>query len=344
MNHVLLNTLFVGTPGAVLHLEGDTVRVSADGNHLLNAPLLHLGAVVAFGGVTVSGPLMMRCATDGREVVYLDGRGRFKARVVGPTCGNVMLRKAQYEAAVDPARALTIAKWFVAAKVRNSRQLLQRAARDAGQREDREALKAAVQAMAELLEAAPGATTLDELRGVEGRAAAAYFGVFGRLITRPKSEFAFATRTRRPPRDRTNALLSLLYSILKNDCVGACDAAGLDPQFGYLHALRSGRPALALDLMEEFRAAFVDRLVISLINRRQVQPQHFLEQTGESVMLTDAGRKVVLTEYQRYRQEEVEHPEATSKVPRGLIPHLQARLLARYLRGDTEGYTPYIVR
>ncbi len=344
MAQALLNTLFAMTPGAYVHLDGDTLRVDAEGKRLIQVPLLHLGAIVTFPGVTVSAPLLMRCAEDGRSVTFLDGRGRFKGRIVGPTSGNVLLRRAQYEASLDPAKALAVAKPIVAAKVRNSRYVLQRAARDATKEEDREALKAAAESMARQVAAVPEAASLDVLRGVEGQAAAAYFDVFGRLIARPKSEFAFANRTRRPPRDRTNAMLSLLYSVLAIDCVGACEGVGLDPQFGFLHALRPGRNALALDLMEEFRAAFVDRLVLSLINRRQVQPEHFDERPGGSVLLNDAGRKIVLAEYQRHKQEEVEHAVLKTKTPRGLVPHLQARLLARYLRGDTQEYTPYVVR
>lgn len=344
MAHVLLNTLYIMTAGAYAHLDGDTVRVDADGRRLLQVPLLHLGAMMVFGGVTVTGPLLMRCAEDNRTVSFLDSAGRFKARVVGPTSGNVLLRKKQYRSSEDSGTALAIAKPIVAAKIQNTRSVLLRGARDATSAATGETLHSAAETLAILLASVCSSATLDELRGIEGQAAASYFDVFGHMISRPKSEFAFTLRTRRPPRDRVNAMLSFLYAVLAIDITGACEGVGLDPQVGFLHTVRPGRPALALDLMEEFRSVFVDRLVLTLINRRQIQPQHFDERTGGSVLLNDTGRKVVLAEYQRQKQEEAEHVSLKTKVPRGLVPHLQARLLARYLRGDTDVYVPYVAR
>lgn len=344
MSRELLNTLFVLTPGAMARLDGDMVRVEADGSRLLKLPLLHLGSLVFFGGTSLTPQLMMRCAAEGREITFLDFAGRFQARVEGPVSGNVLLRKAQYEAHTNERRALAIARPIVAGKIKNCRLNLQRGAREARDGESRTRLEEAVTSLASLLERVPNTSTLDELRGVEGQAAACYFDVFGELITRDKTEFAFRTRTRRPPRDRCNALLSFLYSLLTTDCTAAVSGVGLDPQFGFLHALRPGKPALALDLMEEFRPCIADRLALSLINRRQIQPEHFTERPGDSVLLSEVGRKIVLAAYQKRKQEEVTHPFLKTKTPLGLIPHLQARLLARYLRGDLTGYLPYIVR
>jgi len=344
MSRELLNTLFIMTPGAFARLDGDAVRVEADGQRLLETPLLHLGSLVLFGGTSLSPPLLMRCAEEGRTVTFLDFAGRFKARVVGPTSGNVLLRKAQYDAQTDPQRAAAIARPIVAGKIKNARHVLLRAAREGGSPEDRGRLQQGAATLADLLRRLPEVATLDEIRGVEGQAAACYFGVFGCLITREKSAFAFHARTRRPPRDRVNALLSFIYALLTTDCVSAVEGVGLDPQFGFLHALRPGRPALALDLMEEFRASIADRLALTLINKRQIQPAHFEECPGGSVLLTAAGRKTVLTAYQSRKQEEVTHPFLKTGTPLGLVPHLQARLLARHLRGDLPAYLPYVMR
>lgn len=344
MSRTLLNTLFVTTPGAFARLDGDTVRVDADGQKLLQVPLLHLGSLVLFGGASISPPLMNRCAEEGREVTFLDFAGRFKCRVVGPVSGNVLLRKAQYEALTDDSRTLAIARPIVAGKVKNSRQTLMRAAREVKAAEQVAVLTEQAAFMAVHLESLPDKHTLDEIRGVEGQVASCYFLAFGAMITQAKSDFAFAVRTRRPPRDRVNALLSFVYSLLTNDCVAACEGVGLDPQFGYLHCLRPGRPALALDLMEEFRSFLADRLVLTLINRRQIQPEHFEIRPGESVLLTAEGRKLVLAAYQTRKQEEVTHPLLQTKTPVGLLPHLQARLLARHLRGDLPNYLPFIAK
>jgi CRISP-associated protein Cas1 len=344
MSRQLLNTLFVTTPGAFVRLDGDTVRVDADGNKLLQVPLLHLGSLVLFGGTSISPPLMCRCAEEGRTVTFLDWSGRFKARVVGPMSGNVLLRKAQYDAQADEARAVSIARSIVAGKIKNARQTLLRAARETKDSDAAAALNQQATFIAGHFQSLPDMETLDGIRGIEGQTASCYFQVFGHMITGEKAAFAFATRTRRPPRDRVNALLSFMYSLLTNDCVAAVEGVGLDPQFGYLHCLRPGRPALALDLMEEFRSYLADRLVLTLINRRQIQPDHFESRPGESVLLTAEGRKIVLAAYQNRKAEEVSHPLLQTKTPLGLVPHLQARLLARHLRGDLPAYLPYVAK
>jgi CRISPR-associated protein Cas1 len=270
--------------------------------------------------------------------------------LVGPECGNVLLRKAQYTAHADQDRTVAIARPIVAGKIKNARQTVLRAARDAisAQRTGEAAvLSSHAELMAGYLQALPQMETLDGIRGIEGQAAACYFGVFGLMITREKEAFAFKNRTRRPPRDRVNALLSFVYSLLTADCVAALSGVGLDPQFGYLHCIRPGRPALALDLMEEFRSCMADRLILSLINLRQIGPEDFELRPGgeeESVMLTEHGRKTVLTAYQNRKKEEVSHPLLKQKTPFGLVPHLQARLLSRHLRGDLPAYIPYVAR
>ncbi|MCX6361575.1 MAG: type I-C CRISPR-associated endonuclease Cas1c [Armatimonadetes bacterium] len=342
MSRQLLNTLFVTTDGAYAKLDGDTVRVDADGKRLIQVPLLHLGSIVLFGAAAMSSQLMMRCATDGRAVTLLDYGGRFKARIVGPTSGNVLLRQAQYETHRDADRAREVARAMVAAKVRNVRQNLARASRECKEEEGALALRAAVADLDILLGELPAAENLDKVRGLEGRAAAVAFAVFGRLITRDKADFAFTVRTRRPPRDRVNALLSFAYTLLMLDCTAALEGVGLDPQFGFLHVLRPGRPALALDLMEEFRPVVAERMILSLINRRQIQPSHFEDRGQGAVYLNEEGRKLFLVEYQKRKQEEVTHPFLKEKTPMGLVPHLQARLLARHLRGDLPEYLPYV--
>ena len=341
----LLNTLFVTRSDAYVRLEHETLRVEAGGEQLLQVPLHHLGSVILFDTAMMSPQAMQRCVEDGREVAFMDFAGRFRCRVVGPVSGNVLLRAAQYEAHRDPTCARNLARVTVAAKIRNSRQTLMRGARDSRDTENAARLSAAAEQLAALLEALPGQPTLDAVRGIEGQAGAVYFGVFGALITAPTDAFAFRLRTRRPPRDRVNALLSFIYSLLAHDCIAAVEGVGLDTQFGFLHAIRPGRPALALDLMEEFRSCFADRLVLSLINLRQIQADDLEgREAGNTYLLTDDGRRTVLTAYQKRKQETVSHSLLKEPVPLGLVPHLQARLLARHLRGDLDHYPPYLSR
>jgi len=346
MINQLLNTLYIQAPHAYVRLEGDTLRVEVEKECRLQVPIQHLGAVVLFGDAMMSPGAMGRCAADGREVTFLDFSGRFRCRVAGPARGNVLLRAAQFDAACVPAKALEIARRMVGAKIRNSRVVLLRGARDAQAEEPRHNLAEAAASLAESLAASRAAASLNDLRGVEGVSAARYFAVFGRLLTVETTDFAFTTRTRRPPRDRVNALLSFLYAVLANDCSAAAEGVGLDPQIGFLHAMRSGRPALALDLMEEFRSGLADRLAVTLINRRQIRSEHFdaREQAGGSVLLSEEGRKIVITAYQERKAEQTRHRLLKEETPLGLVPHLQARLLARHLRGEVEQYQPFIFR
>lgn len=340
----LLNTLYVTTEGAYVHLDHDTLRVEVERETKLRVPLLHLGGVVCFGNVLISPALLHRCAEDGRSVALFDRNGRFKARVEGPTSGNVLLRRAQHLALSDTARTAAIARNVVAAKVQNTRQVLLRGARDASNARDTEPLSRAAESLAAVLARLAENHNLDQIRGHEGDAGRTYFGVFTHFVRQDREAFRLDGRTRRPPLGRMNALLSFLYALLAVDCVSAAEGVGLDPQVGYLHAVRPGRPALALDVMEELRAVLVDRLALSLVNRGQLRRDDFIDEPGGAVRLTDAARRGVLVAYQKRKQEQVQHRVIDRKVPFGLVPHVQARLLARYLRHDVEHYLPFVYR
>ena len=332
----LLNTLYVNTPGSYLRLDNDTLRVEVERETRLRVPLHHLQGVVCFGAMGVSPPLMFRLADERIALVLLDDNGRFKARLEGATSGNVLLRRAQHQRATERTFTLDTARSFVAGKVKNTRQVLLRGARDTRQADEAARLTRAADDLAATLRALPGATDLDVLRGLEGEAARQYFGVFS-LLVRPEARghFAMDGRNRRPPRDRLNALLSFLYAMWMNDCRSALEACGLDPQVGFLHALRPGRAALALDLMEEFRP-WADRLALSLINREQLAGGDFAEREGGAVALTPTARKTVVVAYQQRKQDEISHPLLAQPMPLGLVPLVQARLLARSLRGERD--------
>jgi len=339
----LLNTLYVLTEGASLQLDHDSVRVVIEGETKLRTPLIRLDSIVVFGGVFVSPFLIHRCADDGRSIIWLTRNGRFKARVEGATRGNVLLRRSQHLALDLPGWAPRIARQFVAAKVQNSRLVLLRGARETDG-EGSAALSAAAGRLAEILLRLRRTEEIEVVRGAEGEAARAYFGVFGHLVRAGGKAFIPEGRSRRPPQDRANALLSFLYALLRQECVSALDGVGLDPQVGFLHSLRPGRPALALDLMEEFRPLIADRLALTLINRKQLSAQHFEETAGGAVHLTDHGRRAVLSAYQERKKRDVSHRLVRQNVPLGLVPHLQARLLARHIRGDLAHYPAYIAR
>ena len=335
----LLNTLYVQTQGVYLRLEGDTLRIQHEEVTLRNVPLHHLGGLVVFGNVLISPFLLQRCAQDGIEVAWFTESGRFFGRLAPPVSGNVLLRQAQYRALDRPSTSLYLASRFVEGKLKNSRLVLQRAVRERGETE------ALVRALAEheaALRALSQARSLDEVRGIEGNAASAYFAAFGDLLL--SEDFSFDGRNKRPPRDPVNAVLGFIYALLLTQCTAALEGVGLDPQGGFLHALRPGRNALALDLMEEFRAWWADRLALTLLNRKQLTRKHFAERPGGAVLLNEEGRKVVITAFQNRRQETVQHPLFKEPVPVGLLPHIQARLLARYLRGDLPQYLPLLAR
>lgn len=342
--HDLQNVLYVVTPGSMLHLDHDSVRVEVDGETRARFPLIRLSGIVIVGRVMLSPFLIQRCADDGRSLVWLDGQGRFKARVEGSTRGNVLLRRVQHLALDDVSATHTIARQIVAAKVQNSRQILLRAARDASRQDDRIALEAATARMAAMLDRLHESHDLNVTRGLEGESASAYFEVFPRMLRVDRRVFTTGRRTRRPPRDRLNAVLSFLYALVRSECASALEGVGLDPQVGYLHTLRPGRPSLALDLMEEFRPILADRVALTLINRGQLKPSDFVDLPGGAVHLSDEGRRTVIEGFQRRKHDEIEHRVIKQKVPLGLIPHVQARLLARHLRGDLLHYPPFLYR
>lgn len=340
----LLNTLYVTLPDSWLRLDNDTLRVQQDDETRLRVPLHHLQAVVCFGHVGLSAPLMHRLADDGIALVLLDANGRFKARLEGAVTGNVLLRQAQHRAVDNPAFTLELARAIVAGKLKNQRQVLQRGARESKQAEEEAVLTRAAQNLGASLRALPAATDLDTLRGVEGEAARTYFAAFNLLVRADLREhFSLDGRSRRPPRDRMNALLSFLYSMWTNDCRSACEAAGLDPQLGFLHAVRPGRAALALDLVEEFRP-WADRLALTLVNRGQISTDAFDLREGGAVMLQGDARKTVVVAHQERKQDSLTHPLLAEAVPLGLVPLVQARLLARHVRGEAAGYLPFGVR
>ena len=343
--YTLLNTLYVMTGGSYLHLDNDTVRIEIERETKLRVPLHHLGSIVTLGDILVSPALIGRCATDGIGLTLLDRNGRFRARVEGPVSGNVLLRQAQYEVARDPQRALVLARHLVGGKLRNSRSVLQRGAREAKNDDDHRSLDAAVVKFEASLRAAAVAIDLDTLRGVEGEAARTYFGAINGMIRSDlRGTFALDGRSRRPPRDRFNALLSYLYTMLTHDCRSALETVGLDSQMGFLHALRPGRPALALDLVEEFRSVLADRLALTLINRGQLKSDDFRITEGGGVLLADDARRTISIAWQEKKQETLTHPLLETEVPLGLLPQIQARLLARTLRGETEAYLPFLAR
>ena len=341
----LQNTLYVMTPQAYVHLDNTTLRVDVEHEKRLQVPLHHVGALVCFGNVMVSPALVHRLADEGKSLVLLDGFGRFKARMEGPISGNILLRQAQYRSANDAAITLELARSCVAGKIRNSRTLLQRGAREAKDLEDANQLNIATKHLAASLRSTAEASGVDELRGIEGDAARFYFSAFNYIIKpNMRTQFQWNGRTRRPPLDKLNARLSFLYSMLMNDCRSALETVGLDPQLGFLHVMRPGRAALALDLQEEFRAAICDRFALTLVNRGQLSNGDFEEREGGAVLLADKGRRKVVAAWQERKQEEITHPLLDQKMPIGLLPFVQARLMARSIRGEMVSYLPYLAR
>ena len=338
----LLNTLYVTTQGAYLAKEGETVAVKIDQEVRLRIPVHTIGGIVCFGNVSCSPFLMGFCSENGICISFLNQHGRFLARVQGPVSGNVLLRREQYRSADNEVSSGKMAKAFVTGKIANCRTVLQRALRDHSGKIDEEALRLALDNLNRTLKSLELNQTLNEVRGLEGHAAHTYFSVFDHLIVAQKDEFSFQERNRRPPMDNVNCLLSFIYTLLVHDCRSALESVGLDPAVGFLHRDRPGRPGLALDLMEEFRPFFADRLVLSLINLRQVQHKGFKKTEAGSVVMNDETRKVLLVAYQERKQEEILHPFLEEKVSIGILFHVQALLLTRCLRGDLDGYPPFI--
>jgi len=343
MKHYL-NTLYVTTQGAYLAKDGECVLVRVEGKDRLRLPVHGLGGLVCFGNVTCSPFLLGHCAENNVAVSFLTEYGRFLARVQGPVSGNVLLRREQYRRADDPQASAGLARSVLTGKVANARTVLLRAVRDHSDKSDATALRVAAERLADCGARLALGAELDTLRGIEGEAGHVYFGVFDHLITGQKDAFAFTGRSRRPPLDRINCLLSFLYTLLAHDVRGALETVGLDPAVGFLHRDRPGRPGLALDLMEEFRPVLADRLALSLVNMGQVRAKGFRVEENGAVRMDDETRKALLVAYQTRKQEEMLHPFLKEKAPLGLMPYLQALLLSRHLRGDLDGYPPFLWR
>ena len=338
----LLNTLYVTTQETYLRKEGETVVVEKDKTVLLRLPIHTLQGIVTFGNVMTSPFLLNLCAERSVCVSFMSESGRFLARVTGPISGNVFLRLEQMRAYEDRARKGEIARSFVIGKLLNARNIILRRMRDHGEsRTLREAAEKHLDVVRRVRDSPPDS---ERLRGLEGEAGAAYFGCFNELLVAQNDDFSISGRHRRPPTDPMNALLSYLYTLLAHDCRGALEGVGLDPQIGFLHEIRPGRPGLALDLMEEFRAVLADRVALSLVNLRQVGPRDFKTTESGAVEMKDEARKTILQAWQKKKQETILHPFLDERVPIGLLPHLQSLLLARHLRGDLDAYPPFLLK
>ncbi len=336
----LLNTLFVTTQESYLAKDGECVAVYQGDTLKGKIPIHTLGGLVLFGQISCSSFLLGHCAENGVTVSWLTQYGRFLASMHGPVSGNVLLRREQYRRADEDASSAAIAASIVIGKIANCRTVLMRTARERPHAELDAAIARLAQSLSRLREPLP----LNLVRGIEGEAAQAYFGVFAHLIQAKDPAFCFEGRNRRPPLDAVNCLLSFLYTLLAHDVRGALESSGLDPAVGFLHRDRPGRASLALDIMEEFRPYLADRLACTLINRGQVKAKGFRRTESGAVIMDETTRKDVITAWQERKQETVEHPFLQEKMPAGLLYHCQARLLARYLRGDLDAYPPFLIR
>ena len=337
----LLNTLYVTTPEAYLSKDGLNVVISVKQVEVFRIPILNIESIVTFGYMGASPGLMKLCADNGVSLTFLSPQGRFISRVQGPTKGNVFLRTEQYSLAKDENVSLHLSRLFIGAKIQNYRNILKRFVRDNGADTEVESVIARLETAKRLVFQA---TDGNELRGVEGEAANAYFSIFSHLILNQKESFPFQGRNRRPPKDAVNAMLSFVYTLIANDMASALETVGLDPYVGFLHTLRPGRASLALDMMEELRAYLGDRLVLSLINRRQVTEKDFFSQGDESILMTDSCRKTLISSWQSRKKELFTHPYLEDKIPIGLLPYCQAMLLARFIRGEIDDYPAFLIR
>lgn len=337
----LLNILYVTEPDAFIQLEGESLVIRIEDKKALQLPLHNLEGIICFGYSGVSPALMGACAERNISLCFLTPAGRFLARVVGKVKGNVLLRKRQYNVSDHEEEPIKIAASFLLGKISNSRKVVQRGMRDHSMLVDMAQLSDASRSLKDQMNSIMRCKTIDDLMGFEGTAAKTYFGVFNQLILQQKEAFFFKERSRRPPLDNLNSLLSFLYTLLTSEAVSALETVGLDPYVGFLHQDRPGRPSLALDLMEELRPVFADRLALSLINRRQITGQGFTVKESGGILMDDDTRKTVIKAWQERKQEEIIHPFLNESIPFGLIPYTQALLLSRYLRGDLDAYPPF---
>lgn len=338
----LLNTLYITTPDRYLSLDGENVVISADRQEIGRMPLHNLERIMIFGGAGATPALMGKCVAESRELVFMTRNGKFLARVEGEVNGNVLLRRKQYRVADNPEQSLKIARNIIFAKLYNSRWVIERTIRDHPMRIDTELFRSKSLYLKDSITNAMTAENADSLRGIEGESASVYFSVFDDMILQQKDDFIFCGRSRRPPLDRVNAMLSFAYSLCTSMCTSALEAVGLDAYVGFMHTDRPGRRSLALDLLEEFRAIMCDRFVLTLINKRIIAPNHFELREDGAVLLNDEGRRAFLTAWQNRKDEEIRHPFLDEKVQWGMIPYTQALLLARYLRGDLDAYPPFL--
>ena len=338
----LLNTLFVTSEDIYLSLEGENVLANRDGEVVARYPLHTLQTIVSFSYSGASPALMGACAEKGIGLAFCTPRGRFLARVCGESNGNVLLRREQYRIADDPHRSCAVARDMIFGKLSNSGASIQRTLRDHAPRVQNCGLEDAASQIRQLLSQVLAASDLEALRGLEGVGASAYFGVLDHMLLNRKEDFYFRGRNRRPPLDRVNAMLSFAYSLLAHDCASALESVGLDAYVGFLHRDRPGRESLALDLMEELRPCMADRFVLTLVNNRMIRPEDFQTQDSGAVLLTDDGRKKFLKAWQGRKRDTLTHPYLNEKMSWGLIPYVQALLLARYLRGDLDAYPPFL--
>jgi len=337
----LLNVLYVTVPNTYLSLDGENVVIKKDEDVAMRLPLHNLENIVCFGYTGASPALMGACAERNIGLCFLTPNGNFLARVNGKIKGNVLLRKKQYLISENEEESGKIAASFLIGKIANSRKVIERALRDHAMLVDIQSLTGASAALKELMMAIKNHENLDALRGFEGSAAKIYFGVFDQLILQQRDDFNFKERSRRPPLDNLNALISFLYTLLTSEVASALETVGLDPYVGFLHRDRPGRPSLALDLMEELRPVFADRLALSLINRKQIIGKGFMKKESGGIIMDDETRKKVLTTWQERKKELILHPFIKEKIAFGLIPYVQAMLLARFLRGDLDAYPPF---
>ncbi|MGX7198601.1 type I-C CRISPR-associated endonuclease Cas1c [Enterococcus nangangensis] len=338
----ILNTLFISNPDYYLRLDGETVLVTKDQETLGKVPLHNLEAIVTIGYNGMSPALMGKCANQNIAITFLQRNGKFSCRVVGPTQGNVFLRKKQYQVSENLYASCEIARNFITGKLYNQRWLLERFTRDHPLRVDVELFKKISLELKDGINEIQQIEDLDSLRGIEGQLANRYFMIFDQLILQQKDDFRFYGRNRRPPLDNVNALLSLAYSLLTSDCAAALETVGLDPYVGFMHRDRPGRISLALDLVEELRGVYADRFVLQLINKKIIDQRAFIKQENGAVLLTEEGRKKFFAEWQNKKQEMLQHPFLGEKIQWGLVPYVQALLLARYLRDDLDGYPPFL--
>jgi len=337
----LLNTLYITLDNAYLSCKGETLLLHADGIKTIQVPVLNLESIVVFGYKGVSPEAMHLCVENNISLVFLTPAGQFKARVTGEVSGNIHLRRTQYRWCDNKEQSLRLAKRFIAAKIVNARASLKRTIRDYADRIDNQHCQTVVSKLERQITEIERSSSLEELRGIEGLAARHYFSALPQQVLTNREDFPFMGRVKRPPKDRMNALLSFMYTLLANDVTHALETVGLDPQAGFLHRDRPGRNSLALDVMEEFRAYIADRTVLKLINRKQITKSDFIEKESGAFLLTDEARKIVLAEWQQRKRDEIIHPFFDEKIAVGLLPYAQAMLLARYMRGDLDDYPPF---